>query len=80
MNEIWYTGTFDDCITEFKRIEQLIREQRHTINEPDGFDMKHAFRTFYKTRLGTSDFDTLNTPFRGIGDLQEETQQLKKGL
>ena len=68
-NEIWFTGTFNDCLTEFKRIEQLIREQGHTIDESDGFDTEHAFRTFHKTRLGTSDFDRLDTPFRGIGDL-----------
>ena len=77
-NEIWYTETFDDCLTEFRHIEQLIREQGHTIAEPDSFDMEQAFRTFYKTRLGMSDFDRLGTPFRGIGDLQEKMQQLKR--
>ena len=77
-NEIWFTGTFDDCLTEFKRIEQLIREQGHTIDEPDAFNMEHAFRTCYKTRLGTSDFDTLDTPFCGIGDMPEKMERLKR--
>lgn len=61
--EIWFTGTFDDCITEFKKIETHIREQSHTIDEPDGFDMELAFRTHWKEVLALPRSDI---PFREV--------------
>ena len=39
-NEIWFIDTFDECLTEFRHIEQLIREQGHIIDEPDVFDVE----------------------------------------
>ena len=51
VNEIWYTGTMEACISEFERITAEIRLRGHQITEPDNYDFESAIREYHKEIL-----------------------------
>ena len=62
-NEIWYTGIMKDCIAEFERITQHLRDNEHQIIEPDGYDFETEIRGKH---VPQRDFSETAMEFRGV--------------